>query len=67
MRSIHSLSPLIYNLLSLITQCSAYGGAEFCMLGNVEMHVVHLLKHGIDLLALGQERQVTNEHEVLDA
>ena len=67
MRSIHSLSSLTSYLSPLIAQCGTDGGAEFGVLGDVEMHVVHLLKHGIDLLALGQERQVTNEHEVLDA
>ena len=58
---------LTSSLLPLITQCSAYGGAEFGVLGDVEMYVIHLLKHRVYLLALGQERQVSDEHEVLDA
>ena len=42
------------------------GGAVLRILGDVETDVVELLQGREDLLALRQERQVADEHEVAD-
>ena len=60
------LMPERYLLRSFVVQRSTDGCAEFGVLGNMEMDAIELLKHRIDLLALGQEGQVANEYEVLD-
>ena len=53
--------------LSLIVQCCSDGCAEFRIFRYVEVYTVQLFQHGIDVLALGQQRQVAYQYKVLDA
>jgi len=53
-------------LFHLITQCSTNGCTELSIFGNMEAHLIKLLQHGIDILTLGQQRQVTYQDKVLD-
>ena len=59
----------VYQLVTslFVAEGSTDSGAELCVFGDMEMYAVELLQHGVDILALGQQRQVADEHEVLDA
>ena len=51
---------------SLIAQRSTNGCAELRIFGNMIVNLVELLHHGEHLLTLWKQRQVTNQHKVLD-
>jgi len=53
-------------LLVVIIKCSTYGRAVLRVFRNVETDVVELLQSRENLLALGQQREVADEHEVAD-
>ena len=51
----------------MISQGCTDSCADLGELWNVEMYLVEFFKHGIYLLALRQQREVTDENKVLDA
>ena len=53
--------------LFFVIQGSTDGCAEFGMFRNMEVDAIELLEHRVDVLALGQQCQVADEYEVLDA
>jgi len=64
--SILSGDPTLFLSVAGVVEGGTNGGAVLGMLGNVEADVVEFLQGGEHFLALGEIRQLADEHEVAD-